>query len=401
MNGTPNTNKAHVVAKYTGVSLESPNVDFGKTNKSSDFLAKFPFGKIPAMETADGPLFESNAIAYYLATKKPELLGATDYERALVIQHICCLDCELNPDVAKVIYPIFCYVPYVADQWKADVKNLLNKLKIFDEMLQPRTYFVGESVTLADIIYVCTLRRVFEHILSPADRKKLVNLTRWYVTMANQPNVKAVLGEAKLAEKMVDPAEHIKAQKAAAAPAAPRKEGGEEREEAEEEEAAPKPKPKNAMDLLPPSKLNLEEWKRFYSNCKETKPVATNWFWEHFDPEGYTIWRANYRYNDELKKIFMTCNLVTGLFARMEAMRKYCFASVIIFGEDDKNEISGFFVIRGTEMPDVMKEVPDYDCYEWTKVDITDPKQVELFNDYLAWEGELEGKTFNQGKIFK
>jgi elongation factor 1-gamma len=85
----------------------------------------------------------------------------------------------------------------------------------------------------------------------------------------------------------------------------------------------------------------------------------------------------------------------------MDLMRKYCFASVLIFGEDDKNEITGFFVIRGSEMPDLMKDVPDFECYNWTKMDVEDKKQVELFNDYLAWEGELEGKTVNQGKTFK
>jgi elongation factor 1-gamma len=38
----------------------------GVTNKSPEFLAKFPFGKIPAFESADGfRLFEGDAIARY------------------------------------------------------------------------------------------------------------------------------------------------------------------------------------------------------------------------------------------------------------------------------------------------------------------------------------------------
>ncbi|MCI49783.1 elongation factor 1-gamma 3, partial [Trifolium medium] len=32
--------------------------------------------------------------------------------------------------------------------------------------------------------------------------------------------------------------------------------------------AAPKPKPKNPLDLLPPSKMVLDDWKRLYSNTK-------------------------------------------------------------------------------------------------------------------------------------
>ncbi|ONK79395.1 uncharacterized protein A4U43_C01F5920 [Asparagus officinalis] len=40
------------------------------------------------------------------------------------------------------------------------------------------------------------------------------------------------------------------------------------KEPAKEEEEAPKPKPKNSLDLLPPSKMILDEWKRLYSNTK-------------------------------------------------------------------------------------------------------------------------------------
>lgn len=39
---------------------------FGETNKSPEYLAKFPHGKIPAFEGADGfKLFETQAIARY------------------------------------------------------------------------------------------------------------------------------------------------------------------------------------------------------------------------------------------------------------------------------------------------------------------------------------------------
>lgn len=368
----------------------------GKTNKTPEYLAKFPWGKIPALETPEGPLFESDAIAFYIAQKKPELLGKTHYEMSLILQFICNLDCELIPAYQKVLYPALGYLPYEASQWQASLKDLLVKLKVFDNVLRPRTFLVGESITLADLLYVCILAPLYAHVLEAGHRKELVNLTRYYVTMANQANVKAVIGEMALCTKTINP-EMTRPKPAATTAAA----AAAHNDEDDEETAPVAKKEKNEMDLLPPSKFNLEEWKRFYSNCKETRPVATNWFWEHFDAEGFSIWRADYKYNEELKKIFMTCNLVTGLFARMEAMRKYCFGSVIISGEDDKNEIHGYFVIRGKEMPALMKEVPDYDCYEWSKIDINDKKHAELFNDYLAWDGDLEGKTFNQGKIFK
>src|SRR5947209_15042680 len=63
----------------------------------------------------------------------------------------------------------------------------------------------------------------------------------------------------------------------------------------DEEEEKPAPQPKSKLDFLPPSPFVLDEWKRFYSNNK-TRPDAINWFWEHFDPKGYSIWRVDYNY---------------------------------------------------------------------------------------------------------
>lgn len=149
----------------------------------------------------------------------------------------------------------------------------------------------------------------------------------------------------------------------------------------DEEEEKPAPKPKSKLDSLPPSSLNLEEWKRVYSN-NDTRPTAINWFWEHFDPEGYSIWRVDYKYNDELTKVFMSSNLIGGFFNRLERARKYAFGSLVVLGEgkhqfietfihaynmrirsqsikffsfnyvDNANSIAGYFVIRGQEVPE-------------------------------------------------
>ena len=83
---------------------------------------------------------------------------------------------------------------------------------------------------------------------------------------------------------------------------------------------------------MPPSTFIMDEWKRVYSN-NETRPTATNWFWEHFDPEGYSIWRVDYNYNDELAKVFMSSNLIGGFFNRLERARKYAFGSLVVLGE--------------------------------------------------------------------
>ena len=78
--------------------------------------------------------------------------------------------------------------------------------------------------------------------------------------------------------------------------------------------------------------------------------MAIPYFWEKFDKEGWSIWRANYNYNDELTRGFMASNLVSGMFQRLEKLHKYGFAVVYILGEDMALEISGVWVLRGEEL---------------------------------------------------
>lgn len=54
----------------------------------------------------------------------------------------------------------------------------------------------------------------------------------------------------------------------------------------------------------------MDEFKRVYSNEEESKSIA--YFWEHFDKENYSIWFGEYKYNNELQKVFMSCNLISG-----------------------------------------------------------------------------------------
>jgi elongation factor 1-gamma len=54
----------------------------------------------------------------------------------------------------------------------------------------------------------------------------------------------------------------------------------------------------------------MDDFKKVYSNEEVT--VSIPYFWEKFDKENNSIWLAEYKYNDELKKVFMSCNLITG-----------------------------------------------------------------------------------------
>lgn len=43
----------------------------------------------------------------------------------------------------------------------------------------------------------------------------------------------------------------------------------------------------------------------------------------------------------------------------------------------------------------------DYESYSWKKIDPTTPESKKMINEHFLWEGDFDGKKFNQGKIYK
>jgi len=289
-------------------------------------------------------------------------------------------------------------------------------LEILNEHLQSRTFLVGERVTLADIVVVCAFYKLYTMVLDTGFRKQFVNANRWFVTCVNQPFFKSVLGEVKLCEKMMvakapevsAEAQHEEVPKPKPQ-AAPAKQQPKKEEEEEEESFEEKPKGKNPLDALPKPKMDLDEWKRTYSNAKDIKAEAMPWFWQQIDAQNegdYCLYFSHYKFNDENTKLFMTNNLVGGFVQRLDKLRKYGFGNVLIFGEEPRLEISGVWLFRGNEIPAEMKESDDFPSYDWVRVDLKDTAQRKLIEDYWAWSGSFEGKPgardfHDHGKVFK
>lgn len=277
-------------------------------------------------------------------------------------------------------------------------------------------------------------------VLDPGFRKPFGNCNRWFTTVVNQPQVKKVLGAVALCEKMAQfDAKKFNEmqgkgdggkQKKEKAPAKEEKKAAPKKEEKKKEEPPmEEPKPEKAKDPyegVPKGNWDMDDFKRFYSNNDEDKSIP--YFWEKFDKENFSIWRCDYKYNDELTMVFMSCNLIggwfllelgvyhmlydpnpycfwfPGMFQRLEKLRKNAFASVCLFGENNNSTISGIWVWRGQDLafelsPDWQI---DYASYDWKKLNADDPETKKLVEQYFKWEGaDLEGRKFNQGKIFK
>ena len=51
---SPNKKQTHAVANLNGLQIDEAPFQMGVTNRTPEFLSKFPLGKIPAFESADG-----------------------------------------------------------------------------------------------------------------------------------------------------------------------------------------------------------------------------------------------------------------------------------------------------------------------------------------------------------
>ncbi len=251
-------------------------------------------------------------------------------------------------------------------------------------------------------------------------RKPFGNVTRWFTTVVNQPQAKKVLGDVKMADKMAqfdakkfaevqgsgkkqDKKDNKKEGKKQQEKQSGEKKKKEEKKEAPAEDVLEKPveKKKDPLDMLPKGNFDMDDFKRFYSNNDEDKSVP--YFWEKFDKEHYSIWRCDYKYSDELTMVFMSCNLIGGMFQRLEKLRKNAFAPMILWGEDNNSTISGIWVWRGHNLAFELSEdwQIDYSSYDWKKLDPDAKETKDVVNQYLCWVGEDGGRKFNQGKIFK
>ncbi|KAF8233997.1 elongation factor 1-gamma [Tricholoma matsutake] len=397
-------------AAWGGVSIDLPTAyEHQVDNKKPEFLSKFPHGKIPAFEGSDGfKVVEGVAIARYIAHLAPNsgLFGADAKDAALVDQWIHLVDTEVNTYTSLIFQLIRGYItPYNKPIHTTFAERQLRALKTLDAHLATRTFFVGERLTLADIVVGVFIARAVTITIDAPLRAQLPHLTRHLETVVNQPKFKGIFDPIQYVEKAlqyVPPAKEKKEPKPAAPPKAEKKPAKKAEEDDEEDEPAAPPPAKNPLDDLPKSSFNLEDWKRAYSNM-DTRGSggAIEWFYERFDKEGFSVWRVDFKYNEELTQTYMSSNQIAGLFNRLEASRKYGFGSVGVLGQANDSRIAGVFIARGPDVVPVVQVAPDWESYSFTKLDLENAEQKAFFEAALAWDLEIDGKKWVDGKAFK
>jgi elongation factor 1-gamma len=295
------------------------------------------------------------------------------------------------------------------------VERQSRPLKTLENHISTRTFFVGERITFADLYIAAVIQNAASTTFDAELRAQHPNLVRHLETIVNQPKLADFYGETKYTEKAIQytpPAKEKKEKEKEVAPKvekkaekkAEKKPKAKEAEDDDEEDLVPpEPKVKNPLDDLPKSTFNLEDWKRAYSN-KETRGAggALEWFYENFDYEGFSVWRVDFKYNEELTQIFMSSNQIGGYMNRLEASRKYLFGSIGVLGITGSSIISGALILRGQEVKPVIEVAPDWESYAYVKLDLKgNEEDKKFFEAALAWDLEIDGKKWADGKNFK
>lgn len=178
----------------------------GKTNKTEDFLSKFPLGKVPAFEGADGTnLFESDAIAQYIAESGPkaaQLLGATPAERASIRQWICFAQGEIVEPVTQLALWRINLKPYDEATETSNLQRIERSLGCLETHLKGRTWFVSnDNVSMADITVASSLMWGFSMAIDAEMRAKFPITVAWYERLIQVEGVNEAFGEKNFVEK--------------------------------------------------------------------------------------------------------------------------------------------------------------------------------------------------------
>jgi GST-like protein len=157
---TPNGVKVSIMLEETGLPYEPHLVRFDAgEQKSPEFLALNPYGKIPAIIDPNGPggtplaLFESGAILIYLADKCGRFLAPSSVARYETLQWLMFQMAGIGPMFGQVgFFHKFAGREYEdkrpRDRYVAEAKRLL---EVLDGRLAGRRWIMGDDYTIADI----------------------------------------------------------------------------------------------------------------------------------------------------------------------------------------------------------------------------------------------------------
>ncbi|KAF5327410.1 hypothetical protein D9619_003957 [Psilocybe cf. subviscida] len=193
------TRRAAVVLQEKQVPYEFILVDMAKgEHKDPEYLKNQPFGQVPYLDDDGFIIFESRAIAEYVALKYPNQgtpLVPTDFKKLALSKQAQSVEVSsFNPYAERAVLEMVIKPTLggVGDKALSDelLATLDKKLDVYDEILGKQKYLAGDEITLADLFhlpYASMLPLAGSNLM---DRKP--NVARWYKDISSRPSWLAV-----------------------------------------------------------------------------------------------------------------------------------------------------------------------------------------------------------------
>ncbi|KZF19601.1 elongation factor EF-1 gamma subunit [Xylona heveae TC161] len=206
----PRATMCLVVAALNGLNVELVEawpikVDPSKGGVGDTYLAKFPTGKVPALERPDGyTVYECIAVAYYLAKQNPKttLLGTSLEEESSILQWASFANSELLPPIMAWINPVVGKAPSSPEILAAAEANNEKLISVLEKTLHGKKYLVGDNLTLADLFVVAALARGYQFIFTKKFAEAHPNIHEYYLRVRSIPEYVKTNGEAYVLDEI-------------------------------------------------------------------------------------------------------------------------------------------------------------------------------------------------------
>ena len=366
-----------VVAKMNKKQVEVV-IDSDETRAEASYKAFNPTNKFPLLETPEGKLSESHAVAKYLAHGHASLLGANALERAQVDQWMNWVQSGPQQAGYPAIMAIFGRTTECTSAAFLDsMKSIKENLRAVDQGLTG-DFLCGSKVTLADIFVAGTFSMAFQTVLDQGFTKAAPKACAWFARVAALPEFVSCFGKIKMAKKALKPIlkTEEKPKKGQAAAGGAAKPKGED---------APAKKEVNPLDALPPSSFDMYNFKTYFVNVPDKAGEGHARMMAEVDHEGYSFWFLHYeKFGKEGQVEYQFLNLLEGFMQRLDGFRKHAFGKMCMLKAEPDLEMAGVLLMRGQVIPQECIDHPQFEYCNPRKMDVKNPADVALIKDFFA-----------------
>jgi glutathione S-transferase len=197
----PNPRRVAMFLAEKGLTgIEQVQIDLGAAqHRSADYLARNPFGRVPALELDDGRILcETRAICSWLEGHAPEpnLMGEGYDERAFIEMTDRRVELHLFYGIANCVrhtHPGLAMLeqPQFPDYGAAQGEKMRETARWLDQVLAGQDFVAGQRFTIADITAFCALEFARGLMRFRPGHEGMTHLQAWRDRIADRPSAAA------------------------------------------------------------------------------------------------------------------------------------------------------------------------------------------------------------------